>query len=132
MAINYSAVADGYVWHVVTEDGRVVMGEAWKRGPRDWSALITIDNGEPVITPQGGRITGYGDTRAIAVSRALTNHLHPQVAWRIATALREAKITDDTLLEVTYSLADAFKADNPHFNDALFIAAAIDGPTTQA
>ena len=45
----------------------------------------------------------------------------------LATALREAKITDDTLLAVTYAVSDALKADNPRFNEALFIAACMDG-----
>jgi hypothetical protein len=79
---QYSAVGNGaYVWHVTTSHGTVIVGDAIKRGPREWVAIVTHDDQTVVRSPQGGRITGHGDTRAIAVSRALSNHLDPQAAW---------------------------------------------------
>ena len=45
----------------------------------------------------------------------------------IARALREAKITDDALIETAYSLADAFSIENPRFDRVRFLNAAIDG-----
>lgn len=80
MAPKFSAVGAGYIWHVVTAD-TVVIGDAVKRGPRQWVATITTPDGLPLRNQHGGVTSGHGETRTIAVDRALTNHLHPQAAW---------------------------------------------------
>lgn len=79
MNVKYSAIGDAiYQWHVVTSHGTVVTGtvakriQRWERG---WVAEVTYDDGERVVTPHGGRITGHADSRKAAVERAIHRHV---------------------------------------------------------
>lgn len=77
--IRYSAIGDrAYVWSVVTSEGTVIAGEVVKhRAGADWRAVITHNDGERCRTNTGGVFTGYSQTRAVAVERALFPLLHP-------------------------------------------------------
>ena len=75
---KYASIGtDTYQWWVTRNDGTVLTGTVEKnRGwGSKWSAMVTFDDGEAVVTPQGGRITGHGDTRKVATERAIHNHV---------------------------------------------------------